>query len=375
MRKQILFFFFFSLKMYSSGISPSVLMFHEWDLDDCEKRTSKALSYNKKSIHYLLTGSFIAFNKEVVSYCFNTTDSKCTPVTGEVIHKIQEKIQTCLKDIPIETEINISFHLNDTKGNESVWRNEIIFDPLAKYEGVSYEDFLITPILLALESKSNKEVRISLQGEMGATLFSYPKSYSLLIQRLKSTYPQYKFGVSTNYNKISGKVKGFELMEVQGLLDSLDFLGFSAYKPFNPFNIRNVFQEYADDYLGKLRSMSLSVPSDVELLFSEIGLGGGNWKNDGRTAGENIEEVSAAPYAGIFVEGKKNNPWKNEDLFYLRRRFFLFLDDFLSNTSKTKEGHHVSRAFVWNAGSWDIHGIYPGSENFKDHLLTKKLAQ
>ncbi len=358
---------------FAQGISPSVLMFHEWDLNDCEARTQKALEYNKESIHFLLAGQFRAYNKRVESYCFNTEDAKCTSVSEKLIKSIKNKMHQCFNLVPDGAEINISFHLNDTKGDQSVWRNEIVFDPLEKYNGFSYEEFLIKPILLALDPQKKHAVRLSLQGEMGATIFSYPLSYLEIIKKLQMTYSNYKFGISTNYNKLSGGVKGYNIDNIQKLINSLDFLGFSAYRPFNPLELKNVFSKHVENYLKRLKALSLIVPGKVELLFSEIGLGGGNWINDGKTPGTNIEEVSGAPYAGIYVEGMDNNPWENEELFFFRRKFFLFLKSFLNSEIKIKN-HEVRRAFIWNASSWDIHGIYPGSENFKDHYLGLKLG-
>ncbi len=368
--KNFILLLFFHSYCFSNSITPSVLMFHEWDLNDCKSRAQKSLSFDKRSIHFLLAGQFIASNKNVTSYCFNTVDSKCSPINQPLLKKIEGKMKDCLQVLPEQTEINISFHLNDSKGSNSVWRNSIIFDPQLKYEQVSYQEFLINPILNALDSVNNKEIRISLQGEMGATIFTHPSSYEKLINTLKIRYPLYKFGISTNYNKLTGGAKNIDFKAVQKMINALDFLGFSAYSPFNPYDLGNAFEKYTNNFISRMNKLSLSIPDSTELLFSEIGLGGGNWLNNGNTQGENIEQVSGAPYAGIYVEKGNNNPWINEELKYFRRRYYLYLNSYL-NSKNSK----ISRAFVWNAASWDIHGIYPGSENFKDHLLAKKLGE
>ncbi len=362
-------FFIITNLALAKGITPSVLMFHEWDLDACPQRAKKSLTFNQGSIHFLLAGQFIAQNKKITSFCYNTTNlQQCKNIDQGLITKITKKLTDCFSVIPKKINTYITIHLNDSKGSGSIWRNEIIFNPNHKNQGFSYKDFLITPFLKAIKENQLKHVSLSLQGEMGATIFSFPQEYRKLIEEIQTKDPAIKLGISLNYNKISGGIKNYNTKELQLLLDSINFLGFSAYAPISRWVGVKHFNRYIKNFRKEISRKGLELSRSLDLIFSEIGLGGGNWLNDGKTPGKTISEVAGAPYAGIHRFNGSNNPWSNLRLKLFRRRYFLKLKNFLN-----KPNSPVKSAHIWNAGSWDIHGIYPGTEVFRDLDLVKNL--
>lgn len=78
-------------------------------------------------------------------------------------------------------------HLDDGNPNPDLWHNRLVFDSVQKYEGCSYSEIMITPLLKALKNsiKASTAVEFSLVGEMSATIFSFPEKYTQLMQVLR----------------------------------------------------------------------------------------------------------------------------------------------------------------------------------------------
>jgi hypothetical protein len=156
-------------------------------------------------------------NVELEYFCqYPTYTSACVALDPESIARFQVGFQACLQDAVNLgfTEVLISPHLDDGTKTEH-WRNMLLFDPLqAESSGNSYWGIMLQPILQAAtavafpsttEDNSNtttttssssssgpsaKSIWISLQGEMGCTLWTAPASYQQIVQDMKSAWAE-----------------------------------------------------------------------------------------------------------------------------------------------------------------------------------------
>ncbi len=358
-------FLFIPVVGFSAQLSPSLLMFHEWDFNACPERIEKVLDLNPSHIQILISGHHEADKqKSVINYRYYADNGNFEKLNQAIISRFQRKIKTCFEKVPNDIKIAITLHLNDSQ-KTSYWRNFIKFDPLKKMNGFSYYDFLIKPVVQSLKELKKENVNISLQGEMGATVFSYPKSYAKIITRLKKDHPQWDFGISLNFNKINGGVESFDKQEVQKLLEMIDFFGFSAYQPFDHQFIFSHFKRTSKNFLNMLKKLEVKLPSSTPLHFREVGIGGGNELNDGSSHAITPKEAATHPYAGA------KNPWKSQKMRDFRIRFHKELIRYLKRQMNFP--NPVTEAYLWNTGSWDPLNLYPFTEPFEEQEVINAL--
>lgn len=353
------------------------MLFNEWDFKSCPVQARKAVKLKLKKVNLVPTLHFIAkTSRKMEGYCFQSTSRRCEIANQIVLNKLNQYWQKCL---PILMDNNIKImitpHLDDGEGR-GIWRNSLLFDPLQKYShGLTYYQLMFEPIFKAIKkiNKNHLEVEIAMQGEMGATLFYAPTSYLKIIRKIKANLPNAKVGISVNYNNIAGDFIGFAPSDLQDLIDLSDFIGLSAYAPVqlkNNKTTKSHFKNSILSFIAEWKILGINLPKRKPYVFSEVGLGGGNWLNDGKTPGTSIEEVAGAPYAGLY--GHDINPWENQELFSYRRDFYQKLNRFLNNQIWQRE-YKVIDAYIWNANTWDIMGFYPKTEPYQDKFIYKKI--
>jgi hypothetical protein len=267
----------------------------------------------------------------------------------------------------------------DSGGGVRTWRNWVDFDPLEKYGGYSYADLMIGSIVGALAETATLHTRteLALSGEMGTSLFRYPKSYREVMQqlRLNATLKQLKAGISLNHDKIAGEqnptgVPDIQLTEsargeLQSLIDECEFIGMSFYRPVTLPITTDDFIEGIDQYMLEYKKHGLEVPTTKPLHFSEVGIGGGNDVED--EAGDPAKAVET-PWAGSGDE--RTNPWSTAAMRTMRQEYHNALLNFLTvQPSKW----HVSAAFFWSMGSWDPQGMrHPA---FADEKISEAIVR
>jgi hypothetical protein len=134
-----------------------------------------------------------ALNTTVDYFCSKWEwDSACEPFTAATIARFAKGIKDCIqKAHDMFDEVLMSPHLDDASKTMH-WRNTLWFDPLAKdSKGFTYWDVMLNPILEAVKAvytKPGKTFTFGLQGEMGATVFFFPASYSKIVDRIRSEY-------------------------------------------------------------------------------------------------------------------------------------------------------------------------------------------
>jgi hypothetical protein len=262
----------------------------------------------------------------------------------------------------------------DPGGEIRTWRNWVDFDPVVRYSGYSYEQLMIDTLAEALSEsvKSDTRVEMALSGEMGTSLFRYPKSYQAMIDRLRARpqLKQLKIGISLNHGGIAGrgnptgvpdiKLNDDERKSLQAVIDASDFVGMSFYRPVrvNPTTVD--FVRGIDDYMGEFEEFGLNVPTSKPLQFSEVGIGGGHDEDD---VAPDPAKAAATPWGGS--GNPSDNPWRDPAVQALRRQYHRELLKFL----KTQPARwQVSAAFFWSMGSWDPLGLR--NPEFEDPQIT-----
>jgi hypothetical protein len=356
----------------ATPLNSSIIMFHEPDYDACAGKIPQIVALGNKRVLLNPALHFLRDSQEkMAGYCLHRGSGNCEEFSPELIRILETHWTKCIAAVAqAGLDLSIIPHLNDG-ASAGFWRNGLIFDPLAKYNGYSYWEVVISPLARAILAGAGAAIKVefSLQGEMGATVFNHPESYSKIVNELKLMFQSrpVKLGLSFNYNKISGRYPTLlrrKTAETQHLLGQLDFFGISAYHPVSTPPVPMDFERSIDSVIGELKQLGLSIPA-VPINFSESGIGGGTKKNDGITPAANPREAAEAPYAGVYSFGPTTNPWTSPDMQEFRYRYHAALLEFLS--VQTESGR-MGNAFLWNSNSWDPQGIY-GSGDFKDERI------
>jgi mannan endo-1,4-beta-mannosidase len=251
----------------------------------------------------------------------------------------------------------------DAGGKVRQWRNWVNFDPLESYAGYAYADLLLGTIAdtLADTAAPNTHIEMALSGEMGTSLFRYPESYHTVARQLRARpqFKQLKLGISFNHGGIAGKrnptgVKDVQLsddkrQQMQALIDDCDFVGMSFYAPVTVSPTPDDFVRGIGRFMAEFKQYGLSVPTNKPMQFSEVGIGGGRLRY-----GDELDPSKAvqSPWEG--TANPRNNPWRNDSMQSLRRRYYAALLKFLAEQPAP---WRVSAVFVWSMGSWDPIGL------------------
>jgi hypothetical protein len=372
MIKTILFLLAFSSLPCFGGLYSSILLFNGWDLEDCPNRIEQAVKQLEvKNIQIMPTLHFKAIdNNQMQYYCLMYHE--CIPMNEKEKTRFHSHLNKCLETAKKHRlEVLYTPHLDATY-EKYIWRNNLVFDPLKKYQGYHYKELLFDPLKIF---DKHDPLHISLQGEMGATLFAYPNSHRKILRELKNQFPRAKLGVSLNYNSLNGNYSGFKknLASIQALINHSDFIGISAYAPV-PVDLKPKHLKYSFfEFFKELKKTGLSLSSKKPIYYVEIGLGGGNYLNDGRTKAKTLQEAFSNPYAGIrYLSQPSDNPWLDEKMIAARRNFHQQLIKFIRRENSAlsfNRNNPVTKAYLWNANSWDPQGLYPNNEDFKDLVI------
>eukprot|EP01026_Neomeris_dumetosa_P040013 TRINITY_DN33028_c0_g1_i13.p1 TRINITY_DN33028_c0_g1~~TRINITY_DN33028_c0_g1_i13.p1 ORF type:complete len:316 (+),score=40.88 TRINITY_DN33028_c0_g1_i13:404-1351(+) len=284
---------------------------------------------------------------------------------------------------------------------------------------------MLAPLADALNAviTPSTKVWLNMQGEMGATLMFYPRSYTYLVTELKYwirygreseiPLPNIKIGLGFNFNKLCGCVNLFQ-GDVDGYLDPLNYLNKfpDAIQPYfdrgefdipalqelfasaDSYAVSNYAALLPDFYVTELQSAlwqfdqelryfnvsirDLTLNKGKEMNFVEYGVGGGT-DRFGVDMATTAAEVAITPFFGIYgAYTKALDPWKlyqddpipetrqymhyyfNQTAeFFKITRPVSFEDN--ANLYRTQYVYRIDGVYLWNQGSWDIQAIYPSS--------------
>ena len=274
--------------------------------------------------------------------------SRYRPLTGKIRNELEQGLRSCFAEaVDSNVDLVILAHL-DSNGRRDRWRNHFRFDPTQRLKGYSYEQAMLQVVLAALNVTAATETRVefNLTGEMGSTIFAHADKYCDILQRMRAQRSDVRFGFNLNHDGIEGKQTPSPpaCKDVQRLIDSCDFLGFSNYRPVSVPPVKQDFEASVAYFLSELRRLDLSMPGNMPLHFSEVGLGGA-------AAGADDQDppgVAATPYAGPRYGAV--SPWADPELRSLRRKYHAALLEYLDDPTGPQP---VTAAFLWSHTSWD----------------------
>ena len=348
-----------------ASINSSVLLFHEWDLNRCVRQLRKAKELGNKKIQIIPTLHYSHNDRDQLQqFYYKDNKGKVEVLNGKSFKSFVEKLTNCLgfaKNSGLQ--VLITPHLDTVDSSSGHWRNNLVFDPLQKFGGYSYKEVMLDPIVNMINDLGLSG-KLSLQGEMGATVFAFPESYQSIVTDYKSQFPSIPMGICLNYNQLSGRFKASSTQNslVEALLNEVDFIGFSNYFSVSRPISQSTFRDHVRRFLVGLESYSITLDPDQEIIFSEVGLGGGELNI---LSSEN--SVLASPHLGTTGRyHSSRDPWKRYGS--LRKDYYRALIDF-SKSDYSK--YNVSEIYLWNADSWDVQGLYPGHSRYKDDEITE----
>lgn len=374
------------LQAQQTALSPAPLdamipMFHKWQMADAVRYVEKADALGHKRVQFCIAlQAELDANHKVQSiglYRDNREAGKPNAFyryDNEIHTELFGYLRDCFRAAENKgIKISLLLHLN-SHGEINEWRNNFDFDPLLPLQGVSYENGYFSTVMKALEESVSADhpAEISVQGEMGKTVFLYPESWKKLIKntRSKSKLKNARYGLSFNYQGVAGSapLTDEKKEELKSLWGVCDFIGISMYQGVSLPPQASDFDFALGLFLGEFYARGCPLPVDKNIHFVEVGLGGGglsstDWQS--HIPAKKAADAARSPYLGASTIDKPN-PWSNQELTDLRIGYHQALCEFLS---KPRSRHTVTQAFLWNFGSWDPLGIE--NSTFANLKITK----
>jgi hypothetical protein len=339
-------------------------------------------------------------------------DNDCHAFDSHAVQRFTEGFTRCLQEArSLFRTVLISPHLDDGS-NTCHWRNLLFFDPLQKDAyGFSYYDIMIAPIIKAVQAVyggdagKGKQLWFGMQGEMGATVFAYPRSYVTIANRIRKYYSgkaSVKVGVLLNHAYTTGVINRLgakpvhpptkmahldggwgpllpfhkwpnhkhlrnNLHTIQNLLnDKVDIIGISNYAVAPATNVQPVHLESAIKKLdAELQVLGIKLKSwrsrpGKLFIMNEFGLGGGS-SECGDVVSQSPAEAGRTPWLGITKTFNANlNPWASPQLREYAKAYYAAALNLLAAGGAN---YRVDAAFLWNMVSWDVQDIHPASRS------------
>lgn len=395
-------------------MNPSVMVLGKFDFElrqgpngrmtsRCINMVEKVSAFGGTRVNFVPTHYWMDSRQANVVdyYCAMDGAMYCHGFSSDRVDSFREGMRACMQ-AAVDKHLSISLvpHLDDGSGRNS-WRNGLLYDPLAKYGGYSYDDVMVKPLVQALQQvhfHSDTRVWFAITGEMSATVMRYPNEYIQIINRIRNELRQgkeghrdtsrIKVGISLNWNKLDevnwpkngARVPGLDQNAVYNLFSSSDFVGISAYSPFSASFGTDQLEVSVWQFESSLKAINPALVSFIrpnsgkELHYSEFGLGGGRGEG-GCCPARSPAEVAQTPFNGIsgpYIAHE--DPWKNHDVREFMRRYYREASKFFMRGGGPT--FHLDACFLWNLGSWDVLGIYPestvnGQGSYRDEVVVE----
>lgn len=369
----------------SAPLDAMIPMFHKWQMADAVRYVEKADALGHKRVQFCiaLQAELDASHKvqTIGLYRDNRKPEQGNayyPFDEEIRSELSSYLRACFTAAEKKgLHISVLLHLN-SHGEVNEWRNNFDFDPMLALNGSSYESGYFSTVMQALEDSVSADhpVEISVQGEMGKTVFLHPHSWRELIEksRKNTKLKNARFGLSFNYQGVAGSAPLTEQHKepLKRLWNACDFIGVSMYQKVSVEPQASDFDLALGLFLGEFQARGCPIPESMAIHFVEVGLGGGgqsstDWQN--HIPAKHPSDAARAPYLGSSTS-KQPNPWKSPELTDLRRAYHRALCEYLSNP---RPRYSVKQAFLWNFGSWDPLGIE--DDIFSDQNIKQVVKQ
>jgi hypothetical protein len=350
-------------------VHPMVPMFHRWDYEKSVERIGKAAATGARRVSFtvlLLSELEPGFKVKNYGAVWPRTkaDGGVEYVFQAMTPAMREEIGTALRTAFAEAvkrglEINVLPQI-DASGAITEWRNFFDFDPAAKLAGFSYEQAMLDTIVTALEAAvpAGHPVEMSLEGEMGCSLFTHPDAWRGILERLRARgkLTKLRLGISANYEGVAGKVvpNAAQQEGMKKLIGTGDFVGLSCYAKTGHPPVAADFTACVDQFCREFADAGSPIPLDKPLRFTELGHGGGGFDADWKLTvpGPLVERMGKAAFFG--TPDTEKNPWTTPERVAFRRAFYNAALEFLATQPAR---WRVEQAYLWTFGSWDVHGI------------------
>ncbi len=369
----------------ATPLDPTIMVMGDWDWhvradggSRCTDMIDRASAAGAASVALVPTHGFFADQigttdrgtplYENRGYCYKSGTS-CLPFTAADIASFEAGMRTCLhRAVHHGLDLAVIPHLDDGRF-AGAWRNSLIFDPTARYDGHTYGDVLLYPLARAMRDTMSSTTRVyfALQGEMGATVFAHPAGNHAMLGEIRqiivagdsSRASRVQVGLSINFNFVAGGAPLASQAQLVALHRDADFLGISCYGAVDAYPSEANFDRAFDGFAGELAGYGIDLWSlhrydNLRLHCSELGIGagrdgGGSWPATTR------EQAASTPYFGIYGEYRAaKDPWQG-DLSAFRRDYYRAFLGYLRGVGRWR----IDRAFIWSLDSWDVQAIYP----------------
>ena len=351
-------------------VYPMVPMFHRWDYEKSGERIARAADSGAKRISFTvlllseLEPGFKVRNFGAaveVAKPDGTKEVVFQAMTAESRQEMIGALRTAFADAARRgMEINVLPQI-DSSGAIMEWRNFFDFDPTARLGGFSYEKAMLETVVEALEAAlpPDRKAEMTLEGEMGRSLFTYPDAWRDVISRLKARgkLKQFRLGISANYEGVAGKVEPDAARQegMRRLIAACDFIGISCYAKTGLPPVVADFTACVDTFCAEFAKAGCPIPEDKPLRFTELGHGGGGFDADWKLTvpAPLLDRMGKAAFFGTDKPDK--NPWTTPERIAFRRGFYEASLKFLATQPAR---WNVETAYLWSYGSWDVHGIH-----------------
>lgn len=372
-------------------LSPMVPLYHHWDLTAAPKRVREAAKPENgaRSVQFTLTLlADLDAKFKVLRWGDIWEKPGATPgakkehgfvpmneaIRAQYLVWLTNAFATAVSE---KLGIAVLCHAN-AGGTIQEWRNYYDFDPTEKLEGYSYEDAMTRLVLEALEASvpADWPVELTLEGEMGCTLFSHPDAWLQVLERAKSRgkLKNLRVGISANHDNVRAKYEPDpkQKSDMNALIRAADYVGISCYAKVSVPPTAADFTATLDRFAAEFVAVGCPIPDGKEIHFSELGLGGGGRrpeKNSQLTVpSPTVEGMATAAFFGTGEVAK--NPWALETHRAFRRQWHRAALDFLATQPARWP---VTSAYLWSQGSWDVHGFT--QPVFRDEEIVKMIRE
>lgn len=366
-------------------VYPMVPMFHRWDYEKAVERIGKAAETGARRVSFTvlllseLEPGFKVRNFGAVwprRKTEGTEEFVFQPMDAAMRQEIGAALRTAFGEaVKRGLEINVLPQI-DASGGITEWRNYFDFDPAVKRGDFSYESAMLETVLEALEAAVPAEhpVEMSLEGEMGCSLFRYPEAWLKILERLRARgkLTKLRLGISANYEGVTGKVEPDAPRQAAmlQLIAASDFVGLSCYAKVSHPPVAGDFTRCVDQFCQEFVEAGCPIPHGKPLRWTELGHGGGGFDADWKlkVPGPQLDRLGQAAFFGTVKA--EENPWQDPARVAFRREFYGAALAFLATQPAR---WRVENAYLWSYGSWDVHGIH-GTE-FGDARIAEAIRK
>ncbi|PRW45181.1 hypothetical protein C2E21_6228 [Chlorella sorokiniana] len=357
---------------------------------------------------------FGRFNSTSVEYyAYGLDDNKTAiPVNASQVATFRDLLADCLGyAVDRGLDVSINVHLDDGR-QQNGWRNTLPFNPLWELRGFSYYDAVLEPIVGALNLvlHNSSDAWLSLQGEMGATVFFFPWEWARVADMVRDRLrpelrDRVRLGLGINNSKLCGCVlidiidyndylrafaplwpsimDWFDMRGIREAFTTVEYVGISAYVPqartdFQPCDMENLVKMMDIEFSYYNLTLRELVDMGKEIHWIEWGIGGGVAQTGDQPARTALG-AAHTPYFGVQSPyNKSRDPWQIPEVRDYMRYFVNQTSEYLLQGGCD---YQVGSVFLWTVGgSWDVLGLYDratGAQDgtFRDEVAVEEIRQ